>query len=115
MIKLGNTVGNDYMPYAIAVDFDGCLCENLYPAIGRPHPRVLNKLRVAQGQGARIILWTCREGDELQAAVAWCRDHGLTFDAINDNLPERVAKYENNCRKVFADEYWDDKAWRVDA
>ncbi|MEG1358359.1 MAG: hypothetical protein RSE23_01720 [Clostridia bacterium] len=102
------------LPYAIAVDFDGCLCEDRYPEIGQPHPRVLNRLRVAQGQGKRLILWTCREGRLLEEAVEWCHQQGLRFAAINDNLPERVALYSNNCRKVSADEYLDDKAWRTD-
>ena len=49
----------------------------------------------------------------LDKAVSWCRAHGLRFDAVNDNLPEHVRKYGNNCRKVFADEYWDDKSVQV--
>jgi hypothetical protein len=32
------------------------------------------------------------------------------FDAINENLPVNVAAFGNDCRKIFADEYWDDKA-----
>jgi len=46
----------------------------------------------------------------LEEAVAWCERHGLMFDAVNDNLPERVAKYGGDTRKVSADEYWDDLA-----
>lgn len=101
------------LPHAIAIDFDGCLCESAWPEIGRPHMRVINKLRVARGQGKRVILWTCREGKLLEAALEWCRVQGLRFDAVNENLPERIAAYGNDCRKVSADEYWDDKAWRM--
>ena len=94
----------------IAVDFDGCLCEDKWPDIGEPHQHVINALAKRKSEGAKIILWTCREGQHLQAAVMWCLNHGLKFDAINDNLEENKAAYGNNCRKVWADEYWDDKA-----
>ena len=57
-----------------------------------------------------MILWTCREGEQLKAAVMWCLNHGLKFDAINDNLEENKKRYGNNCRKVCATEYWDDKS-----
>ena len=46
----------------------------------------------------------------MDEAVRWCGGHGLHFDALNDNLPERVRQYGDNPRKVSADEYWDDKA-----
>lgn len=45
--------------------------------------------------------------------MAWCAERGLFFDAVNDNLPERIKKHGNNCRKIGATEYWDDKAVRV--
>ena len=84
----------------IAVDFDGTLCENEYPNIGAP-------------RAAKIILWTCREGTELEKAINFCHEHGITLDAVNANLPEAVDKWNNDCRKVGADEYWDDKAVKV--
>lgn len=59
--------------------------------------------------GDKLILWTCREGALLDEAVLWCLNRGLKFDAVNDNLPEDIEKYGNNCRKVNADVYLDDK------
>lgn len=97
------------MRRTIAVDFDGCICENKWPEIGEPRQQVINELIKAQAEGARLILWTCREGEPLDAAVMWCLNHGLRFDAVNDNLQENIAAYGNNCRKVWADEYWDDR------
>ena len=32
------------------------------------------------------------------------------FDSVNDNIPEKIAMYGGDTRKVFADEYWDDRA-----
>lgn len=46
----------------------------------------------------------------LEEAVEWCKAHGLTFDAVNANLPELIDLYKNDCRKINADIYIDDKA-----
>ena len=98
------------MRKAIAIDFDGCLCENNWPEIGAPHMEVITAAIDEKNNGAALILWTCRVGERLGEAVAWCARFGLTFDAVNANLPERIATYQNDCRKVCADEYWDDQA-----
>lgn len=60
--------------------------------------------------GAGLILWTCREGTLLQAAVDACKGWGLTFDAINESLPDWIEAYGTRPRKVGATEYWDDRA-----
>ena len=98
------------MRKAIAIDFDGCLCEWAWPEIGAPNMEVISAAIMEKENGAALILWTCRVGERLGEAVAWCERLGLTFDAVNANLPERIAAYQNDCRKVNADEYWDDKA-----
>lgn len=97
----------------IAIDFDGCLCENAWPGIGAPNNGVIVRMLEEQAAGARFILWTCREGESLEAALAWCERMGLAFDAVNANLPERIEQYGTDPRKVGADEYWDDKAVRT--
>lgn len=95
----------------IAVDFDGCLCVDEYPSIGAAHKGIIDDLIYRRRDlGCKIILWTCREGDLLHQAIGWCHAFGLDFDAVNENLPENVAQYANDCRKVYADEYWDDRA-----
>ena len=93
----------------IAIDFDGTLFETEYPKILRPILPVIEMAKARQEKGDKLILWTCREGAELDAAVEACRAEGLEFDAVNDNLQEEKAKWGNNPRKVAADEYWDDK------
>lgn len=75
------------MQKAIAIDFDGCLCENRYPAIGEPFLPVIAAARLEQSEGADLILWTCREGKALEEAVAACEKWELHFDAVNENLP----------------------------
>lgn len=62
--------------------------------------------------GAKIVLWTCRVGDKLAHAIHWCDIHDLKFDAVNENLPEVIKEMGGDTRKIFADEYIDDRnAW----
>ena len=49
------------MQKAIAIDFDGCLCTNEYPKIGKPILHVIDEAKKQQAKGAGLILWTCRE------------------------------------------------------
>lgn len=92
------------------VDFDGTLCESIFPGIGCPNMALINHLIKRQKQGNKIILWTCRVGERLQEAVEWCKGYSLEFDAVNENLPEMVEYWGGESRKVFADVYIDDKA-----
>lgn len=94
----------------IAVDFDGTLCENRYPTFGEPRKDVIEKLIKEQQAGARVILWTCRRGEDLAAAIYWSLEQGLVFDAINENLKETTEYFGGDGRKIYADEYWDDRA-----
>ena len=93
----------------IAVDFDGTLCYSNWPDLGEPNTELINYLKDWKAAGNKLILWTCRAGAELDKAVKWCTEQGLTFDAINDNLPETIALYGNNSRKISCDYYIDDK------
>lgn len=95
----------------IAVDFDGCICSLKYPNIGEPNWEVINALKEEKASGTKLILWTCRCDEALQAAVEACTSWGLQFDAVNENVPERLVKYGySDSRKISADEYWDDLA-----
>lgn len=66
----------------VAVDFDGTLCENRYPSIGKPNEKLINHLKKRRSKGAKLILWTCRRDKELENAVEWCKGQGLIFDAV---------------------------------
>lgn len=63
----------------IAVDFDGTLCTNKWPDIGVPNLTLIEWLKQEALHGTRLILWTCRDGEMLEQAKAWCADHGLYF------------------------------------
>lgn len=94
----------------IAVDFDGTLHKGTWPEIGEENMTVINFCRNEQLNGSRLILWTNRAGEQLEDAVAWCKERGLEFDTINENLPELIELYGTDCRKINADIYIDDKA-----
>ena len=92
----------------IAVDFDGTIVENKYPKIGKELPFAIQTLRTLQQEGNRIILFTSREGELLDDAVAYCHKKGLDFFAVNSNQPAD-ALFPRQTSKVIADVYIDDK------
>ena len=93
-----------------AVDFDGTLSFGQWPGCGPGNTGLIDFLKNRKKNGDKLILWTCREGNDLTAAVDWCSDCGLTFDAVNDNLPEVIEQYGCNSRKVSCDFYIDDRS-----
>lgn len=121
--------------YTIAVDFDGTLVENGFPDIENAIPKIetvnhlLNHIDVLSGfYSVKLILWTCRENicsmnsdgkiehhNYLNDAIKYCEQNlNLKLDAVNENpFSEWGQKYPNLVRKIYADEYWDDKAVSV--
>lgn len=98
------------LPYIIAVDFDGTIVGDDYPEILSVNEPVIELLHAAKKAGAKLILWTCRNGVLLSHAVMFCEKQGVHFDAINQNIPEVISMFGGDTRKVYANEYWDDKA-----
>lgn len=98
----------------IAVDFDGILArdDGQFPEIGPPVYSMVSFVRELIDMGHEVVLWTSRTGAALEDAVAWCKDRGLRFCAVNENAPSNIAKYAaaypNGTRKVSADIYIDD-------
>lgn len=97
-------------PKIVGVDFDGTLAitRGTYPRIQGPIQEIIDYVKSEQAAGAYLILITMREYDELRQAVEWCKEQGLHFDAVNDNLPQMKEFFGNNPRKIFCNEYLDD-------
>jgi hypothetical protein len=93
----------------ICVDFDGTLCEHMFPKIGKPYTWVIEKLKIRKQLGDKLILWTCRDGKPLEEAIVWCKQFGLEFDAVNDDLPEIKGSFTFKSKKVYGDVYLDDR------
>lgn len=97
----------------IAVDFDGTICDHVFPDIGREVPGAFAWLKRFQEAGARLILWTMRSdgqrhGDTLTQAVNFCEANGITFWGINSN-PEQSSW--TSSPKQYAHVYIDDAAF----
>jgi len=89
----------------IAVDFDGTICENEYPNIGKPIPEAIEALQKLSDRGVRIIIWTCRfKPDDLLEMQSWLLEHEVTYNAINKQLVDFIKG-----RKIYADRYIDDR------
>lgn len=92
----------------IAVDFDGTIVEHRYPEIGKEIPFATSTLKMLMNDGHRLILWTVRRGELLQAAVDWCRARGVEFYAVNKNYAEETIDNESGYGKINADLFIDD-------
>ena len=94
----------------IAVDFDGTIVEHRYPQIGEEIPFAVETLKMLVQDHHKLILWSVREGELLEAAVDWCKERGLEFYAVNRDYPEETV--DNNphfSRKIKVDLFIDDR------
>ena len=92
----------------IAVDFDGTIVEDAYPAIGKPKLFAFDTLKKLQNEGHRLILWTFRSGKKLEEAVQFCESNGINFYAINASYEDEEIDSEKS-RKIHADIFIDDR------
>lgn len=94
----------------IAIDFDGTICRNKYPEIGDPMPLAIWSIKKLKERGHDLILWTCRQGEQLEEAVRWCEEHGIPFDLVNEFEPNNLKAFGGVAgNKVFANIYIDDR------
>lgn len=92
----------------IAVDFDGTIVEHKYPEIGKEMLFAFSTIKALQAKGHRLILWTYRKGKTLDEAVAYCKENGVTFYAVNENYPGETQEGDFS-RKINADIFIDDR------
>ena len=97
----------------IAIDFDGTIVDHRFPDIGEPVPGAFRWLKEFREAGAKLLLWTMRSdgqesGNVLTDAVAFCRNNGIEFDAVNES-PEQ--KTWTTSPKCYAHVYIDDAAF----
>lgn len=104
--------------YYIAIDFDGTIVEDKFPKIGKIKGKTINELTeyydilTSLGIEVVIILWTCREGVYLELAEDFCKQV-LPERIIPTYYNENPERGHGERRKIYADEYWDDKAKRI--
>ena len=76
----------------IAVDFDGTLAVTQFPTIIEPKWNEIAICKALKKQGCILILWTCRCGEDLTAAVEnGARNMGLNL-TISTRTCQRMWK-----------------------
>lgn len=93
----------------IAIDFDGVIVTDCFPEIGTPlidMPGVMNRL---YNKGHILIINTCRSGKYAGEAKTALHEMNIPYHYFNENCPKRTAEYGQDCRKISADLYIDDK------
>jgi len=96
-------------PLVVAVDFDGTVVKHAYPGIGADIGAApwLKKLVEA---GAKLVLWTMRDGEELDDAVEWFETHGIELWGVQRNPTQDTW---TGSPKAYAHVYVDDAALGV--
>ena len=96
----------------IAIDFDGTITtkrdDEHYLELQTKCKKAIMYLFF---QGHQLILNTCRQGNQLEVAKAFLYQNGIIdfFIEINNNTKDTLDKYEDDCRKISADMYIDDR------
>ena len=93
----------------IAIDFDGTIATQSFPEVGRLIHGADTVIRKLHKQGHRILINTCRSGKMEGLAQDFLDKHEIPYELINSNLPELITLYKQDCRKMSADVYIDDK------
>ena len=84
------------MNKVIAVDFDGTLCVSQWPEIGEENYGLIEWLKECRSKGDKVILFTCREDDLLDAEEDMQK---LTDKAVKD-VDDIFAKKEKEIMEV---------------
>jgi hydroxymethylpyrimidine pyrophosphatase-like HAD family hydrolase len=96
-------------PFIIAVDCDGTIWKRdvKFPGCGTPRQEIIDQIKKFKKAGAVIILWTCRGSKTLEPVIAFCKEQGIVYDAINKNYKSFTNGFAK--RKIFAHYYIDDQ------
>lgn len=93
----------------LSIDFDGTICELSFPEVGALKKDADVYIRRLYSEGHKIIINTCRSGKYEGLAQDFLDENLIPYDYINSNLPSLITAYEQDCRKISADIYIDDK------
>lgn len=100
----------EQIPLVIAVDFDHTIACSSWPELGHPKEGCAEVLNRLHEEGHHIIIWTCREGDDVCCKIPkWLAQHNIPWHQINEHHPVIRDFYQNDTRKVMADIYIDDR------
>ena len=93
----------------IAIDFDGTICELAFPEVGAMKKMAKHYINKLYDEGHKILINTCRSGLYEGMAETFLKENGIKYHYINSNLLYLIENYGQDCRKISADIYIDDK------
>jgi hypothetical protein len=96
----------------LSIDFDGTIVETNYPKIGKLKPNVVEVINKLYNESYKIIISTCRVGIYEGHCYQFLKKYGILYHYINSNLPCDIEYFKQDCRKISADIYIDDKQLR---
>lgn len=95
--------------FILAIDFDGTIATASFPEVGTLREGAYEIINQLYKEGHKIIINTCRSGKYEGMAEDFLKENDIPYHFINTNLPELITEYGNDCRKISADFYIDDK------
>ena len=93
----------------LSIDFDGTICELSFPQVGSLKKDADTYIRKLHQDGHTIIINTCRSGKYEGLAQDFLDENEIPYHYVNSNLPKMIELYGQDCRKISADIYIDDK------
>lgn len=96
-------------PIILAIDFDGTIVEAAFPGIGKLKPGAAKYINQLYNEGYKILIHTCRSGIFEGNVETFLQKCHIKYHYINSNLPSQIEYFGQDCRKLSADMYIDDK------
>lgn len=96
----------EHLQPIMAIDYDGTITkENDFPNNGVINDNCVEVVNILHNLGVRTILWTCRNGKELESALNHCKLNNIPLDYVNENVDDLFFPTSN---KIFAHYIIDD-------
>lgn len=93
----------------LAIDFDGTVATDSFPEVGTLRKDADVIIRKLYEDGHDIIINTCRTGKYEGLAEYFLIENNIPYHFINSNLPRVIDTYKQDCRKISADFYIDNR------
>ena len=95
----------------MAVDLDNTCALEDFPLVGADVPYAAETLKRLASNGVKLILWTCRQNEQLKDAVEWFKRNDIPLFRVNEDqqLYETLAALYGIPRKIVGDFNIDDR------
>ena len=69
----------------ITLDFDNTCALEDFPLVGADVPYAVEVLKRLVSNGVTLILWTCRQNEQLKDAVEWFKRNDIPLFGVNED------------------------------